>query len=86
MILLRFLIITIAIMWLLRMVARVVLPMLFQNLMNKAQNPSAQPRYRRGHNPKPADTIHIDFVPPKDKEAKAADKAGDFVDYEEIKS
>jgi hypothetical protein len=68
------------------MIARVVFPMLFQSLMNKAQNAAAQQQqYRRPYNPKPADTIHIDFVPPKDKEAKAADKAGDFVDYEEIK-
>jgi hypothetical protein len=60
--------------------------MLFQSLMNKAQNQAGtqQQPYRRQYR-KPEGKIHIDFIPPKDKEAKAADKAGEFVDYVEIK-
>ncbi len=72
-------------MWILRMVARIVLPMLFQTVINKTQNPNSQRQYNKPRNQKPEGSIHIDFIPPKDREAKAADKAGDFVEYEEIK-
>ena len=38
-----------------------------------------------GRKSKSPEALKVDFVPPKDKEARAADKAGDFVDFEEIK-
>lgn len=84
MLLLRLLFITICVMWLIRMIVRLVLPMLFQNLMNKAQNQANQ-QYRKQSGRRPDGSLHVDYIPPKDKEAKAADKAGDFIDYEEIK-
>ena len=34
---------------------------------------------------RPVGKISVDYVPPKDKEARAADKAGEFIDYEEVK-
>jgi len=34
---------------------------------------------------RPEGSVQVDYIPPKDKEARAADKAGEFVDYEEIK-
>lgn len=69
------------------MIARVVIPMLFQSLMNKAQNQAGtqQQQYRKQYQRRPEGKVEIDFIPPKDKEAKAADKAGEFVDYVEIK-
>lgn len=67
------------------MLLRLLLPMLFQNLMNKAQTQAQQQYGQQNRNSRPEGSISIDFIPPKDKEAKAADKAGDFVDYEEIK-
>ncbi len=73
-------------MWLLKMVARVILPMIFQSLMNKAQTPPGQQQYRKSNQPPSQSKLHIDFIPPQDKEAKAADKAGEFIDYEEIKT
>ena len=81
--LLKFLFITICILWLLKMVARLLLPVLFQKMVKKAQNHANQ-RYQQQHqHPRPDGKIKIDFVPPRPEEKK--NKAGDFVDYEEIK-
>lgn len=83
--LLKFLIITILVLWLLRMVARVLLPFLFKMMVNKAQEQvNRQYRQQEPQN-RPTGKIQVDYVPPKDKEARAADKAGDFIDFEEIK-
>jgi hypothetical protein len=83
--LLKFLIITILVLWLLRMVARVLLPFLFKMMVNKAQEQvNRQYRQQEPRN-RPTGKIQVDYVPPKDKEARAADKAGDFIDFEEIK-
>ncbi len=78
--LLRFLFIALSVLWLLRLVARIVIPMLFQNLVNKVQNPGNQ-NYKQT---KPDGRIRVDYVPPKEKNEKM-DKLGDFVDYEEVK-
>ncbi len=84
--LLKFLFITICILWLIKMIVRLLLPLLFQKIVNKAQD-QVNNQYRQPRNPnrQPAGKISIDYIPPKDKEARAADKAGDFVDFEEIK-
>ncbi|WP_242689162.1 DUF4834 family protein [Pedobacter sp. SYSU D00535] len=90
---LKILFITILVLYLLKLIARIVLPMLFQKMVNKAQQqvnqqfrqqgaPYNQQQYRQQ---KPTGQLHVDYVPPKDKEARAADKAGDFIDFEEIK-
>ena len=82
---LKFLIISILIMWLIRMIARLLLPALFRKMVNKAQE-HVHTQYRRQQEPqRPTGKISVDYVPPKDKEARAADKAGDFIDYEEVK-
>jgi hypothetical protein len=86
--LLRFLIITIGILYLVRLLARIFLPMLFQSVVNKAQQQAQQQagqQQRRQQSRRPEGSLHVDFIPPKDREAKAADKAGDFIDYEEVK-
>jgi hypothetical protein len=82
--LLKFLIISILIMWLIKMIARLLLPALFKKIINQAQqnvNPQQQQQAPR----RPVGKISVDYVPPKDKEARAADKAGDFIDYEDLK-
>ncbi|TZF82241.1 DUF4834 domain-containing protein [Pedobacter sp. BS3] len=81
--LLRFLFICICLLWIIRMVARFVLPLIFQNLVNKAQQPNQS--YNKKSYRQPDGKVRIDYIPPKDKEARAADKAGEFIDYEEIK-
>lgn len=84
MILLRFLFITICVLWLLKMVARLLLPMLFQKVVRKAQQQTG-PHHQQYHSSKEGE-IHVDYIPPqKTKKPIKIDKAGDFVDYEEIK-
>lgn len=83
MILLKFLFITICVLWLLKMVARLLLPMFFQKMMTKAQNQANQ-RYQQQRQPNPDGRIRVDYMPPKEK--NRGDNAGDFVDYEEIKT
>ncbi len=80
--LLKFLFITICVLWLLRIIARLLLPMFFQKLMTKAQNQANQ-KYQQRQNPTPDGRIRVDYMPPKEK--SRGDNAGDFVEYEEIK-
>jgi len=74
-------------MWLIKQIVKLLLPMLFQKVVNKAQQQAHQ-QYTGQTNyqqKKPVGKISVDYIPPKDKEARAADKAGDFIDFEEIK-
>ena len=78
----KFLFITIMVLWLIRMLIRLVLPMIFNNLAGKMQQQaSGQQQQRRS---KPEGSISIDYMPPKPDQSKT-DKLGDFVDYEEVK-
>ena len=81
--LLRFLFFAIIILYVLKLVFRILLPILFQSLVNKVTN--AGPRREQQKRRAPEGSLNIDFIPPKDKEARAADKAGEFIDYEELK-
>lgn len=87
--LLKFLLITICVLWLIKMLVRFLLPILFQKMVNKAQEQvhrQSRPRPDQGRTyNRPTGKINIDYIPPKDKEARAADKAGDFIEFEEIK-
>ena len=80
---LKFLFITICILWLIKMIARVLLPIAFQKMMSKAQNQANQ-RYQQQHNQHPDGRIRVDYMPPKEK--NRGDQAGDFVEYEEVKN
>ena len=64
------------------MVARLLLPVLFQKMEKKAQNHANQHYQQQHQQPRPDGKIKIDFVPPRPEEKN---KAGDFVEYEEIK-
>lgn len=85
--LLKFLLITIVVMWLIKQVVKLLLPMIFQKVVNKAQQQAGYQSQRQQNyqQQKPVGKISVDYVPPKDKEARAADKAGDFIDFEELK-
>jgi hypothetical protein len=52
-------------------------------MMTKAQNQANQ-RYQQQQQPAPDGRIRVDYMPPKDKHP--GDDAGDFVEYEEIKT
>jgi len=81
--LIKFIFIAILVLWIIRMLIRLILPMLFNNLASKMQSQAGgnQQQQRRT---KPEGSISIDYMPPKPNQGKT-DKLGDFVDYEEIK-
>lgn len=80
--LLKVLFITICVMWLISKIVRLLLPYFFHKLMAKAQQQANQ-RYQQQH-PTPDGRIRVDYMPPKEK--SRGDHAGDFVDYEEVKT
>jgi flagellar basal body-associated protein FliL len=84
--LLRFLIIAILILYVVRNVARIFLPMLFQGVVNKAQQQYNQQQQQQNNPPKskPEARIKVDYIP-QGKKNTVPDSEGEFVDYEEIK-
>ncbi len=77
---LRFLFIAILVLYIIRALVRLLLPMLFQSVINKAQE-HGQQQYRS--NAPPVGKIKIDHIP--EKKGSIPDSEGDFIDYEEIK-
>jgi hypothetical protein len=88
--LLKFLIIAICVVYILRALARIFLPFLFKKVVNNMQEKmnkqeEAYQKYH-GNSQKPEGTISVDYVPPvKPDKAPKLDNAGEFVDYEEVK-
>ena len=92
--LLKFLLVAIAVLWLVRMVARLVFPWAMRKMAEKIMGKAgAQQQYYRGNSPyernsrqsRPEGKINIDYVPPQQPK-KGAKNAGEFVEFEEIKS
>jgi len=81
---LRFLLVSILILYAIRALLRYLLPMLFQSMVNKAQQ-QGQQSYNRPNQQKPTGKINIDFIPQEATKSKVPDTEGDFVEYEEIK-
>lgn len=90
--LLKFLLVAIAILWLVRMIVRLVFPFAMRKMAEKVMS-NAQQQYQNG-NPyqqqanrrtRPDGKVHIDYVPPQQAK-KGAKNAGEFVEFEEIKS
>jgi len=82
---LRFIIICILIIYAVRLLFRFLVPLLFQSLVNKAQQ--GQQNYSRPNNPQnPTGKIKIDYIPEEATKSKVPDSEGDFVEYEEIKA
>jgi len=67
--------------YIIRSIIRLVLPMIFQNVVNKAQQ-GQQQNYRQTTNK--TEGVKVDFIP-KGKKHTVPDSEGEFVDYEEIK-
>ncbi|RZL47213.1 MAG: DUF4834 family protein [Pedobacter sp.] len=82
---LNFIIIAIIILWALRVLVRMIFPVMlkkaFGNMQNQATGNQQQQQYKSA---KPEGSISIDYMPKKEKKGNA-DKLGDFVDYEEVK-
>lgn len=81
MVLIRFLIISICTLYIIRSLVRLLLPMLFQNMVNRAQQQTGQRQQRTN---RPTGKINLDYVPPG-KKSSIPDSEGEFVDYEEVK-
>ncbi len=83
--LLSFLITSILVLYIIRSLARIFLPMLFQSAINKAQQQHHQPTGgQQNHNrSNTTGKIKVDYMP-KSK-GTVPDSEGEFVDYEEIK-
>lgn len=81
---LNFLIISILIIWAIRVLIRLIFPVVlkkaFSNMQNKA-NGNQQQNYKSS---KPEGSISIDYMPKTEKKGNS-DKLGDFVDFEEVK-
>ncbi|NTE05036.1 DUF4834 family protein [Agrobacterium tumefaciens] len=81
--LIKFIFIAILVLWIIRMLIRLILPMLFGNLASKMQQQASGQTQQQQRRSKPEGSISIDYMPPK--QTGKTDKLGDFVDYEEVK-
>ena len=84
MLLIRFLIIFICILYLLRMLGRLLLPALFRSVVNKAQAQQANSTQQNPRGPKEG-TIKVDYIPPNVYKSAIPKTEGEFVRYEEVK-
>jgi hypothetical protein len=86
--LIRFVFITIFILWTVRLLLRLVFPLVLKSIFGKMQQSAGQQgQPQQGQSQqrkKPEGSITIDYMPPREKNGNA-DKLGDFVDYEEVK-
>lgn len=80
---LEFVLTAVIVIYIIRSVIRIVLPMLFQSVINKAQG-GQQQNYQRSTTNKTPGSIKVDYIP-KGKKNAVPDSEGEFVDYEEIK-
>ncbi len=86
---LKFIMITLLVLWLIRILLRLVFPMMLRNIFGKMQQQQQQQQSTGGRSAprepkKPEGSISIDYMPPIPKQGNT-DKLGDFVDYEEVK-
>jgi len=79
---LNFLLIAIIVLWVIRLLVRMIFPAVIRNAFGNMQNQAQQQQQRQR---RPEGTISIDYMPQKEKKKGNADKLGDFVDYEEVK-
>ena len=87
MILIRFLIIFFCIVYVLRMLGRLLLPALFRGMVNKAQAQQGNPMQDRytANRPAKEGMVKVDYIPPHANKSAIPDTEGEFVKYEEIK-
>lgn len=83
MILIRFLIISICVLYILRSLVRIFLPMLFSGIVNKAQEQARQQQNYQQYK-SPDGRVKVDYMP-EGKKGAVPDSEGEFIDYEEVK-
>lgn len=83
--LIKFIFITIIILWVIRLLVRLIFPVMLKSVFGNMQQQAANASQQQNQRPsKPEGSISIDFMPKKEKKGNP-DKLGDFVDYEEVK-
>ncbi|MGY4383127.1 hypothetical protein ACVWYN_000146 [Pedobacter sp. UYP24] len=83
--LLKFILITFLVIYIIRVILRLIFPVVIKNIFSKAQQQAGyQQQQRSNANQHREGDISIDYMPPQPKQGNA-DKLGDFVDYEEVK-
>ena len=80
--LLDFLLMVILAIYVIRTLARIFLPMLFQSVVNKAQQQQSQQHNYNNH--QPTGKISVEYKP-ETKKGSIPDSEGEFIDYEEVK-
>lgn len=80
---LNFLLIAIIVLWIIRLLVRMIFPAVIRNAFGNMQQQAQQQRSQRSH--RPEGSITIDYMPKKEKRKGNADNLGEFVDYEEVK-
>lgn len=78
----KFIIISFLVLYIIRIILRLIFPVVLKNMFSKVQQQAQN--QGRPEQAKPEGSISIDYMPPKTKTGKT-DALGDFVDYEEIK-
>jgi len=84
MVLIKFILITIIILWVIRILIRLIFPMVLKNMFSNVQQQAANAQNGQRYDRKPEGSISIDYMPKQEKKGNA-DRLGDFVDYEEVK-
>ena len=79
---LKFLIITIIVLWVIRLLFRAIFPVMLKKAFGMGNQSSYQQQQQRSS--RPEGSITIDYMPKKEKKGNI-DKLGDFVEYEEVK-
>ena len=80
----RILIASICILYIIRSIVRIFVPMLFQSVINKAQEQARQQQNYQQQKQRPDGRVRVDYQP-EAKKSSVPDSEGEFVDYEEIK-
>ena len=83
MFLIKFIFITVIILWVIRILIRLIFPVMLKNVFSNVQQQAANASQQQRPT-KPEGSISIDHTPKKEKRGNP-DKLGDFVEYEEIK-
>ena len=83
MFLIKFLFITIIVLWVIRLLVRLIFPVMIKNMVGNMQQQATSANQQQRPS-KPEGSISVDYMPKKDK-AGNPDKLGEFVDFEEIK-
>mgnify|MGYP003403916276 CR=1 FL=1 len=82
--LLKFLFITITILWLIKQLVRFILPIVILKWANKIQDQAAK-SYQYEKAEKKDGKIRVEYIPNTNQKKQRDDTLGDFIDYEEVK-